>query len=165
MELLLVRHAIALPAEGEGEEADDARPLSPKGVKRFRKVVRGLRALGVELDYLLTSPKRRALETAEMLSDLLQGESRVTPHLALPPSPALLEEIPKEGRVALVGHEPYLSGLLAWLLLGDFLGESARGDLGERFPLKKGGVAWLEGEVRPGGMCLRALFPPKVFRL
>ncbi|TBH17277.1 SixA phosphatase family protein [Thermus thermamylovorans] len=165
MELLLVRHAIALPPEGEGEGADDARPLSPKGSRRFRQVVRGLAALGVRLDLLLTSPKRRALETAEMLADLLEGESRVSPHLAAPPSEALLGEIPKEGRVALVGHEPYLSALLAWLLLGDFLGESARGSLEGRFLLKKGGVAWLEGEPRPGGMLLRALFPPKVFRL
>ncbi|GAA6756646.1 phosphohistidine phosphatase SixA [Thermus thalpophilus] len=164
MELFLVRHVLALPPEGEGEEADDARPLSPKGVRRFRKVVRGLKALGVSLNLILTSPKRRALETAEILLALLEGESRVTPHLALPPSPALLEEIPREGRVALVGHEPYLSELLAWLLLGDFLGGSVRGELASRFPFKKGGVAWLQGKPLPGEMALKAFLPPKVFR-
>lgn len=163
MELLLVRHALALPSEGE--EADDHRPLAPKGVRRFRKVVRGLEGLGVRLDLILTSPKRRALETAELLTDLLEGETRVTPHLAAPPSEALLAEIPREGRVALVGHKPYLSALLAWLLLGDFAGASAREVLGTRFVLKKGGVAWLEGDPVPGGMALQALFPPKVFRL
>ncbi|WP_114314114.1 SixA phosphatase family protein [Thermus caldifontis] len=165
MELLLVRHALALPPEGEGEEADDRRPLAPKGVRRFRKVVRGLLGLGVELDLILTSPKRRAVETAELLTDLLEGEVRVTPHLAAPPSEALLAEVPREGRVALVGHEPYLSALLAWLLLGDFAGASAREALGARFALKKGGVAWLEGQAVPGGMALKALLPPKVFRL
>ncbi|WP_243094747.1 SixA phosphatase family protein [Thermus thalpophilus] len=165
MELFLIRHALALPPEGAGEEADDARPLSPKGVRRFRKAVKGLQALRVSLNLILTSPKRRALETAEILSALLEGDSRVTPHLALPPSPTLLEEIPREGRVALVGHEPYLSELLVWLLMGDFLGTSARGRLGERFPLKKGGVAWLKGEPVPGRMFLKALFPPRVFRL
>ncbi|BDG20278.1 hypothetical protein TthSNM11_24810 (plasmid) [Thermus thermophilus] len=165
MELFLVRHALALPPEGEGEEADDRRPLAPKGVRRFRKVVRGLKALGVGFTFLLTSPKRRALETAELLAELLEGESRVTPHLAAPPSEALLREIPGEGRVALVGHEPYLSGLLSWLLFGDFLGDSAREGAEGRFLLKKGGVAWLEGSPRPGGMVLRALLPPKVFRL
>lgn len=165
MELLLVRHALALPPEGEGDLADDQRPLSPKGVRRFRKVVRGLEGLGVELDLILTSPKRRARETADLLAELLRGESRVTPHLAAPPSGALLEEIPKEGRAALVGHEPYLSALLAWLLLGDLAGASALESLGGRFPFKKGGVAWLEGNPVPGGMLLRALLPPKVFRL
>ncbi|MFN4232313.1 MULTISPECIES: SixA phosphatase family protein [Thermus] len=176
MELFLVRHARALPAEAveaspEGtphpdeETADDLRPLTPKGVRRFRKVVRGLWGLGVELDLILTSPKRRALETAELLTDLLEGEVRITPHLAAPPSVALLEELPQEGRVALVGHEPYLSALLAWLLFGDFAGASAQATLGTRFVLKKGGVAWLEGRPVPGGMALKALLPPKVFRL
>ncbi|WP_105317317.1 SixA phosphatase family protein [Thermus tenuipuniceus] len=165
MELLLVRHALALPPEGEGEEADHLRPLAPRGVRRFRKVVRGLRGLGVKLDLIVTSPKRRALETAEILADLLEGESWVSSHLAAPPSEALLAELPKEGRLAVVGHEPYLSELLVWLLLGDFLGQSALGSLEDRFPLKKGGVAWLEGEPRPGGMVLRAFFPPKVFRI
>ena len=166
MELFLVRHATALPLpEGAGEEADDARPLTPKGVRRFRKVVRGLAALGVELDLILTSPKRRALETAELLAHLLQGEVRVSPHLAEPPGEELLAEIPQEGRVALVGHEPYLSALLARLLFGDLLGGSVRDILEGRFVLKKGGVAWLEGTPRPGGMALKALFPPKVFRL
>jgi len=121
--------------------------------------------LGVELDLILTSPKRRALETAELLSDLLSGETRVTPHLAEPPGEALLAEIPQEGRVALVGHEPYLSALLGWLLFGDLLGGSVREALEGRFVLKKGGVAWLEGTPRPGGMALKALLPPKVFRI
>ncbi|BDG22747.1 hypothetical protein TthSNM17_24090 (plasmid) [Thermus thermophilus] len=31
MELFLVRHALALPPEGEGEEADDRRPSPPRG--------------------------------------------------------------------------------------------------------------------------------------
>jgi len=166
MELFLVRHAIALPLpEGAEEGADDARPLTPKGIRRFRKVVKGLAALGVGLDLILTSPKRRALETAELLSDLLSGETRVTPHLAEPPGEALLAEISLEGRVALVGHEPYLSALLAQLLFGDLLGGSVRDALEGRFLLKKGGVAWLEGTPSPGGMVLKALFPPKVFRL
>ena len=155
MELYLIRHAIALPAQGEGEAADDARPLAPEGVRRFRKVVRGLKALGVALDLVLASPKRRARETADLLTPLLAG----------PPSAALLAELPQEGRVALVGHEPYLSELLGWLLFGDFVGDSAREALAERFLFKKGGVAWLEGRPRPGEVALRAFLPPKVFRI
>lgn len=74
MELFLVRHALAAPLpEGAGEEADAARPLTAKGIRRFRKVVRGLKALGVSLDLVLTSPKRRALETAELLAELAKG--------------------------------------------------------------------------------------------
>ena len=165
MELYLIRHAIALPAQGEGEAADDARPLAPEGVRSFRKEVRGLKALCVALDLVLASPKRRARETADLLAPLLQGEVRLTPLLAGPPSAALLAELPQEGRVALVGHEPYLSELLGWLLFGDFVGDSAREALAERFLFKKGGVAWLEGRPRPGEVALRAFLPPKVFRI
>lgn len=70
-----------------------------------------------------------------------------------------------KGRVALAGHEPHFSALLSWLLLGDFAGASAQEALGECFQMKKGGVAWLEGEPVPGGMRLKGLFPPKVFRV
>ncbi|GAA5335278.1 MULTISPECIES: SixA phosphatase family protein [Thermus] len=165
MELFLVRHALALPPEGEGEKADDERPLAPKGVRRFRKVVRGLKALGVSLNLILTSPKRRALETASLLAEGLGGEVRLTPHLLGPPGRALLDELPQEGRVALVGHEPFLSALLALLLFGDLMGASVEEMVYERLAFKKGGVAWLKGEARPGGLVLRAFLPPKVFRV
>ena len=59
--------------------------------------------------------------------------------------------------VAVVGHEPWLSELIAWLVVG----EPADGDA--RFRMKKGGVAQLRGTPRPGRMQLRALLPPKLF--
>lgn len=95
------------------------------------------------------------------MAELLHGETRVTPHLAAPPSGALLEEIPKEGRVALVGHEPYLSALLAWLLLGDLAGASALEGLGGRFPFKKGGWPGWRGTRYPGECSLGASFRPR----
>ena len=51
-----------------------------------------------------------------------------------------------------------MSELLAWLLTGSPVA-------GARFAFKKGGVAWLEGPLRPGGMVLRAYLPPKVLRV
>lgn len=50
--------------------------------------------------------------------------------------------------MALVGHEPYLSELLGWLLFGDFVGDSAREALAERFLFKKG--AWPGWKAGPG---------------
>ncbi len=61
-------------------------------------------------------------------------------------------------RVALVGHEPHSAGCSAFLTTG---GEIARG---ERFPLKKGGMALLSGSLRPGPMELQALVLPKMLR-
>lgn len=150
MELFLIRHAIA-----EDGADDAARPLSAEGKKRFRREVKGLEALGVRFDRLLHSPRRRAVETAELLASLVDGECEVSALLTAAPSDELLAQL--HGRtVALVGHEPHLSALLAWLLVG----APGRG----AFVLKKGGVARLEGKPAPGGMRLVALLPPKVLR-
>lgn len=150
MQLFLIRHGIA-----EDGDDDAARPLSPDGAKRFRQEVRGLRALGVRFDRVLHSPKRRAVETAELLAPLVDGEYEVSALLAQAPSAELLAQL-HGGVVAVVGHEPHLSSLLAWLVVG-------APDEG-RFELKKGGVARLAGEPEAGGMTLVALLPPKLLR-
>ena len=59
--------------------------------------------------------------------------------------------------VAVVGHEPHLSTLLAWLVTGE-------ATLGGAFELKKGCVARLEGTATPAGMRLRFLLPPSTMR-
>jgi phosphohistidine phosphatase len=151
MQLTLVRHAIA-----EDGPDDFARPLSRRGRKRFKQVVRGLDRLGVRFSACLHSPRVRALETAELLADLVDGALTATPLLAEAPSPALLEAL-RGDHLAIVGHEPHLSRLLAWLTTG-------AANAGEAFELKKGAVAQLEGTPTPGGMRLVALLPPSVFR-
>ncbi len=151
--LLLVRHAIAGPPPPGGRDAE--RALTAAGRERFGEVVRGLGRLGLVLDELVHSPLRRAVETAELMLPLLEGESRVDPRLVAPPTPALLADL--EGSAsALVGHEPWMSDLLALLLPGAAAGQG--------FGFRKGGVAWLEGEPAPGAMRLRAFLPPRVTR-
>lgn len=152
MELTLIRHAIAV----DGED-DFARELSGKGRKRFLDEVETLDAMGVRFDRVLHSPLKRAVETAELLAPLCEGELEQTKLLAKEPTAALLEACSRDERVALVGHEPHLSSLLAWLVLGD----AAEGG---RFELKKGAVARLVGEPTPGAMRLVALLTPKSLR-
>lgn len=108
---------------------------------------------------MLHSPLLRAVQTADLLSRALAkgGETRVTLALASSPARDLLDEIPAEGLTALVGHEPWMSELCAWLLTG-------RKRDASMFPFRKGGVAWLEGEPRPGGMTLIAYVPPRLSR-
>lgn len=151
MRLALIRHAIA----EEGDD-DDARPLSKKGRKRFQDEVQALTALGLRFERVLHSPKLRAVQTAELLAALADAGLEVTPLLARAPSEELIESLRGES-LALVGHEPHLSTLLAWLVTGDRA-------LGARVELKKGAVALLEGEAKPGGMQLLALLPPRVLR-
>jgi len=152
MDLYVVRHAIAA-AQSEG--VDDAeRPLTDAGRERFRRCVEGLDALGVRFERLLHSPLLRAVQTAEELAPLADGETVVTPHLASPPSEALLEELEDHPSAAVVGHEPWTGELVSLLLTGEFRRPA--------LDFKKGGVAWLRGEPRPRGMELVAFLPPRV---
>ncbi|MGV3623319.1 MAG: SixA phosphatase family protein [Archangium sp.] len=151
MQLTLIRHAIA-------EEGDDdfSRPLTNEGWKRFCKSVVTMRELEVSFTRVVHSPKLRAVETAKLLTQLLDGEFEASELLMKAPSKALLSLLAQDGTAA-VGHEPYLSSLLAWLVMGDVT-------KGQHFELKKGAVARLEGQVEPGGMQLTALWTPKLLR-
>ena len=155
MLLHLVRHAIAAP--GPADRPDAARPLTAEGQRKFVAAVRGMQRLGWRLDVAYHSPLVRAVQTAELLHPLLDGPTRALAELARAPDGDLLARVVEGERVALVGHEPYLSALAAWLVTGEIA-------CGERIELKKGGVAVLAGPLRPGAMTLRALIAPKIMR-
>ena len=77
MNLFLIRHAIAVD-EGMPEYEDDSqRPLTDKGKKKMRQIAKGLRALGVEFDLILSSPYVRAKETADILADVFKTKADV----------------------------------------------------------------------------------------
>ena len=158
MEIFVIRHAIAAPAQ-KGEE-DAERALTDEGRERFARAVRGLHRLGTTFERVLYSPAKRAVQTGKLLEPLTYGSLEPSPLLSKEPSPELLKKLARhasEGPMALVGHEPWLGQLMAWLVF------EAK-DRGQAFDLKKGGVAWLEGEPRPGKMRVRALFTPRVLR-
>ena len=155
MDLYVVRHAIA--EERRADLPDPERALTKRGRARFERSVVGLEALGIHLERVLTSPWARAAETAAFLLPIASARPILEEGLARDPDEDLLMAI-ASARVptALVGHEPWLSELVAWLVVGDARGGDAR------FAMKKGGVAHLRGIPRPGEMQLRALLPPKV---
>ena len=154
MELFLIRHAIAAPRSATLPDAE--RPLTRQGRERFTRAVAGMQRLGIRLGQVHHSPWLRAVETAALLAPVLQGDLLPTQALARPPEATLLDEI-DQTPTALVGHEPWMSELLAWLTTGSPAASAM-------FAFKKGGVAWLEGPLRPGGLVLRAYLPPKMLR-
>ena len=155
MELFLVRHAIAVPSSDEQPDAE--RPLTDDGRRRFGQVARGLDRLGIRLDRVVHSPWTRAVQTAELLHRVLDGESAVETGLAREPDAELMARLAGGERVAAVGHEPWMSELLALLLTGS---KTHAG----RLCFKKGQVAWLRGEAKARGMALVASLPPRVLR-
>lgn len=162
MQLYLVRHAIA-EDRGLPGVADEDRKLTDKGIRRMKRNVRALSALGVRIGEIWTSPLVRARQTAELLARLRGFEGDVREVDALRPGgdfnelAASLGESVNGRSLALVGHEPDLSELAAWLLSGR----------AESFvEMRKGGAACfeVEGAVSPGCARLAWLMPPRVLR-
>ncbi len=112
--LYLVRHGAAEDAAAGAPDA--LRALSLKARRRFHKTAR---SFGRKLDLIFTSPLVRAVQTAEILAgEVKHGALSVLQELAPEQSPeAVLKAVSKRagkaGSVALVGHEPQLSRLLA----------------------------------------------------
>jgi phosphohistidine phosphatase len=156
MQLFVIRHGIAEDA-APGQD-DASRELTEDGARKLKKIVKGLRRLDVDFERILTSPWRRAAQTAIALRSLCDDPPMSTDLLAQSPKSELLALIAEMNvTTAVVGHEPWLGELVAWLAFGDTRH-------GEALQLKKGGVVWMEGSCVPGGMLLRAVLPPSVIR-
>lgn len=119
----LVRHAEAI--ERSPEIPEEHRFLTRRGRNRFRKAASNLKKSGIEPDLILTSPLIRAVQTAEILAQVLKfkGELRVAPLLAhgfqQEDFYELLKEFPQFEEIALVGHEPEFGALARILLAAD----------------------------------------------
>lgn len=120
--LLLLRHAIAEEQSATGRDED--RRLTGEGKRKLREVVAGMRALELPVDVVLSSPLRRAVETAEIVADGYGSskEIEIVPALAPSAGPdaviAALAHIGRPSGAVLVGHEPDLAGLASTLLTG-----------------------------------------------
>ncbi len=143
MNLYVIRHAIAVDEALSDYESDRERPLTDKGRKKMRQIAKALYNLGVELDLILSSPYVRACETAEILADVFKMKKEIVLSNNLVPSgtPELLVgEINEKYSVdslAVVGHEPFLSALISFLVA-----ENAKVEI----TLKKGGVCYLTAD-------------------
>jgi phosphohistidine phosphatase len=157
MELYLIRHAEAAPA-GENGVSDEDRPLTSCGMAQATALANALRGHGVELRLMISSPLLRARQTAE---ELLREwpeprpDFRVYQELALGGKRRrLLRALREQGadKVAVVGHEPELGSLAAYLL----------GSKKLHIALDKAGVAFLQcnAGLDKGDGQLNWLLPP-----
>ena len=151
--LHLLRHAHAGdPLKWEGDDA--VRPLSAKGRGQAERLGAHLAKVGFETDALLTSPKARSRETAELVGHRLGVKAVVDERLAESLTIVAIEQILADAgdprSPVLVGHDPDFSELLA-LLVG-----------ATELPLRKGAMARvdLDRPVTPAAGVLRWLLPP-----
>ncbi len=116
MLLFLLRHTDAATIAA----SDEARTLSEKGEAQARKVARFCEANELLVSLVLTSPVRRAQQTARIVASHLRAKLVVAPWLAcgMRPQSALeeLAEYSAQQSLMIVGHEPDFSALAAHLL-------------------------------------------------
>ena len=164
MKLLVIRHAIA---EDKGNWAgtgasDDSRPLTEDGEGKMVRNASGLHSIISRIDLLATSPLTRARQTADIVAaEFGIGDVETTDALAPDRPPKELARWAgahgEKELIAIVGHEPHLSGLVTWFMVGS---SSAAVEL------KKGGACLLEFEKAPssGGGILEWLLTPAQLR-
>jgi phosphohistidine phosphatase len=157
MLLHLLRHAHAGdPSSWNGPDA--ARPLSDKGQGQSERLGAYLASIAFTTDAIISSPKLRALQTAEIVAGHLGAavikDDRLATSLDVPTVEAVLREAGDPERPVLVGHDPDFSELVAMLT-------AAAG-----IPMRKGALARIELDrpVRPGGGTLRWLLPPDALK-
>jgi phosphohistidine phosphatase len=161
MELLVIRHGEAMDKEefAKTGKSDDLRPLTSAGMEEMKEIARAIRELVKKIDLLATSPLVRAVQTAEIIGAAYDIPVNETITALSPDSEpeefekwcADLEDVK---RIAVVGHEPHLTGLVSWLLTGE---DDAI------IELKKGGVCLLEFDsgIKSGSGILNWLMAPR----
>jgi phosphohistidine phosphatase len=175
--LYILRHGIAAERGTPGFKTDADRPLTPKGRRQLRQIADAMKNLDLRFNLILSSPFLRARQTAEIVAQSLKLKKRLafSDELApdgdpkalirqlneLEPAPAAIAlariGAPRKN-VLLVGHEPYLSRLVALLISGK---------AATTIDLKKGGLCRLETDSLRFGQCaaLAWLLTPKQMKL
>jgi len=160
MKLYLIRHAAA---QDPSQAPETERGLSESGRSRMMRVALGLRKLHIQPELILTSPLKRAVETATIIAQGLD-DVRIETMKELSPGAELksligkLRPHSKLSALALVGHQPDLGQLASFLLAGS--------PNACQVELKKGGVALLSGDLseQPARFGLDWLLSPKILR-
>ncbi len=149
MEIYILRHGIA--EDGKPGQADSGRRLTPEGKEKLAKILACARKAGVQPDVMLSSPYKRAMETAELARQHLKLDKPIIETEVLTPmerAEKVWDEIRihKDARqVMVVGHEPQLSSVVCYLI----------GTSSGHVELKKGAIARVDVEsigIRPQGI-------------
>jgi phosphohistidine phosphatase len=148
MDVLVVRHAPALDKDEAKRLGmlDRDRPLTPEGRRSMRRITRGLASRVPSIALLVTSPWRRAVETGDLLASRYGRLPRLASDALVPGADpgALAEQLETHGDapvLAVVGHEPHLSGWVSWCLTGS---------MDAIVELRKGGACLLRFEETIG---------------
>jgi len=135
MDLFVLRHGEA-GKHSVAARNDFRRTLTIAGKQEIEEIAKAFVKLGLEFDFVFTSPLIRCKQTTEIILKRVKSENNVEELNELRPEGNNLElynklsKLKQDSLTLLVGHEPYLSELI-----GEAIGGASRIDL------KKGGLA------------------------
>ncbi len=159
MIIYFLRHASA----GEhllNPKKDEKRGLDKDGIEQCGYVGRALAAAEVQVDAIVSSPLKRATQTASLVGNEMGYEGKLQIEAALRPEATgadfrkLLEKYSRLEAILVVGHNPNLSQFL-----GTVISESG---CEAAVDLKKGAVARVE--MRRSSGTLHWCLTPKILR-
>jgi phosphohistidine phosphatase len=147
MELILWRHA-----DAEEGERDMERKLTGKGRKQAARVAQWLQQRLPSKFTLISSPARRARETADALEARYKISDRLAPGAQVKDLIEAAGWPEHKGVVILVGHQPDFGRVAAALVSGR----------PSDWSVKKGGLWWLDNRERGGDaqVVVRAVIAP-----
>lgn len=158
MILYLMRHANA-GLRRPNPSLDAKRGLVKDGKEQCVLIARCLSALKVQIDTVVSSPLKRALQTAQFVATELGHEAKIEINPALAPDgkyaafQALLAKHSGAEGVLVVGHNPNLV---------EFMGKLVTGNGGASLRLRKGAIARIDLERHPAQ--LHWLIDPRLVR-
>jgi phosphohistidine phosphatase len=145
LQIYLLRHGIATGSVPGSP--DSARELTTEGRQKVAAVVRTAHHAGVAPSLIVSSPYKRALQTARIAAHEFDYEGEIVEMAALEPFGTPqgvwneLRDHRDQASLLVAGHEPLLSSLAAYLLSTPEL----------RIEMKKATLLRIDLEVRPPG--------------
>lgn len=146
MRLYFLRHAEAVDIAPD----DHNRQLTERGRERTRTAAKVMRLLDIGPEVIFSSPRLRALQTAEIVGEALGIE--ITVHETLnfgfnaDDLAGLIDRYDEDAEILFVGHEPDFSDILTDLTGADLImkkGGLARVDLSHKARPLTGELIWL----------------------
>lgn len=121
MELYFLRHAIA--EDSTEKKQDSEREITAEGKKKLNKVIKGMQALELTFDLILTSPYTRTVQTATAVAKKLKIKNMeectgLAPGGSFGVLVGRIAQEPNTARVLLVGHQPGLGMFASGLAFG-----------------------------------------------
>lgn len=133
MDLILWRHA-----DAEDGVPDIGRKLTAKGEKQAQQMAQWLKARLPAKFRLIASPAKRAQQTAQALSKTFETDKSISPGADAISVLVSAGWPGAKGTVVIVGHQPTLARVAAFLLAGEEADWS----------MKKGSIWWLSNRTR-----------------